>query len=546
MQYKRIKSIFLPGLLLIMAVSGLQGCGAGGAENKMPGFLYVRLQKNPTTLDPALIVDLDGARIAAKLYSCLVTFDENLLPVPDAAECWTVSPDGRSYVFRLKQGNTFFNGRQLTAADVVYSFERVLNPKTKSPRTWVLSRIQGARQFMDGQADHVAGIRQLGPLDVLITLEEPFAPFICFLGLTTASIVPREEVETWGADYGFHGSGAGPFCLERWRHNQFLTLKANKEYGGRKPGLAGICYKIIPEDFTALAEFETGDIDLLPEIMLSAYSRYAGDPAWQPYIKMTPGLNTYYLGLNCRMAPFTDVRVRQAMNFAIDREKMFNTIFEKRGTLASGPLPPLLRGGPSPEPYGYSPARAKKLLAEAGYPDGFSMTIYQTADMENLDICQVIQGYLKQIGIDVSIVQLEWSTFLDTVARGEAQSFWLSWWADYPEGENFLFPLFCSRTWGAGGNRCRFANKDIDGLLYQSVTIPDGEARRAAYRFIEKKIVREAPWVFFWHKSSCSIHRPRVQGYRVSPLASMEKWNEIYLSTPVQQNGNTFGLQQTE
>ncbi|MEI6127565.1 MAG: ABC transporter substrate-binding protein, partial [Pseudomonadota bacterium] len=177
------------------------GCSIKSSE-KISNSLYVRLKRNPTTLDPALIVDLDGARIAAKIYSGLVNFDENLAPAPDIAASWTISSDGLTYIFTLRKGIRFFNGREISAADVVYSFERVLDPHTRSPRTWVLSRIKGARQFLAGEAPQVTGLQVRGPYELAITLEEPFAPFINFLGLTTAYIVLREEVEKWGADFG--------------------------------------------------------------------------------------------------------------------------------------------------------------------------------------------------------------------------------------------------------------------------------------------------------------------------------------------------------
>ncbi len=504
------------------------GCGTKGNE-RIPNHMYVRLKANPVTMDPAMIVDLDSARIAAKLYNGLISFGENLEPVPDIAESWTVSSSGLTYFFRLKRDVKFFNSRLVTAADFKYSFERVLDPQTRSPRTWVLSRIKGSKQFIQGRAEHVTGIRVKSPYELEIELDEPFAPFISLLGLTTAYVVPREEVQHYGADFSFQGRGTGPFVLEQWKHNQFLILKANRKYFGAKPLLAGICYRILPEDFTALVEFEKGDIDLLPEIMTSEYGRYANDPKWKPFIKTAPGLNTYYLGLNCQMPPFNDSRVRRAMNYAIDRRKILARLLEGRGAAARGPLPPLLRGDPLPQGYPYNPDMAKQLLKEAGYPKGFSMTIYQTPDLANLDICQAVQAYLMDIGINARIVQLEWSTFLDAVGKGEAQSFWLSWWADYPDEENFLFPLFHSQNWGPGGNRCRFKDKRVDELISKAVKTADKGQRKALYRLVEKIVIEEAPWVFFWHKYSCSIHQPWVKGYRASALAVMEKWNRLFL-----------------
>jgi peptide/nickel transport system substrate-binding protein len=515
-------------LLLWVGLLLLCGCGEKAGE-RIPDFLYVRLKANPVTMDPAMIVDLDSARIAAKLYNGLISFDEKLTPVPDIARSWTVSSDGLIYNFKLKEEVKFFNGRHVTAEDFKYSFERVLKPETMSPRIWVLSRIKGSRQFREGKAEHVTGIRAKTPHELEIELDETFAPFINLLGLTTAYVVPREQVKKYGVDFAFQGKSTGPFILEQWQHNQILTLTANRNYFGKKPAVSGIIYKILPEDFTALVEFEKGDMDILPEIMASEYSRFANNPEWQPFIKAAPCLNTYYLGLNCQMAPFNDSRVRRAMNFAIDKEKILLKLLESRGIAALGPLPPALRKEPLPQTYHYNPAHAKKLLKEAGYPQGFQMTIYQTSDIENLDICQAVQSYLRDIEIDAQIVQLEWSTFLDVVGKGEAQSFWLSWWADYPDEENFLFPLFHSQNWGPGGNRCRFKDKEVDEQLSEAVRTIDYKKRLKIYHRIEKKIIEEAPWVFFWHKSSCSIHQPWVKGYMPSPLAVMEKWDTISL-----------------
>ena len=515
--------------LVCTGFSLFSGC-SGGQDNRLSNYLYVRLKTGPTTLDPAKIVDLDSARIAAKLYSGLVCFNKNLSPVPDIADTWSISPDGLTYTFKLKKNVRFFNGREVTAADFLYSFERVLNPDTRSPRTWVLSRIKGSKQFAEGTTKHLDGVSIKNRYELEITIDEPFAPFISLLGLTTAYVVPSEAAEHLNPDSAIFKNGTGPFVVDQWKHSQFLMLKANENYFGKKPKLSGIQYRIIPEDFTALIEFEKGGIDLLPEIMLSEYSRYAENPEWQKYIQAAPCLNTYYLGLNCQMPPFNDLRVRKALNFAIDREKMLEILLEGRGTSACGPLPPALRKNAPAYCYSYDPDRARKLLQQAGFPDGFSMTIYQTADTENLDICQAIQSYLKNINIDVRIVQLEWSSFLNKVARGEAQSFWLSWWADYPDAENFLFPLFHSANFGPGGNRSRYKNKAVDGLIMQAVKTSNAVEREISYRAAEKIIIEEAPWIFFWHKSSCSINRPGVTGYSPAPLAVMEKWTNVRIT----------------
>jgi len=509
-------------LMCAAAACWIGGCSEASVERE-PGWIYVRLKKNPATLDPARIVDLDGARIAAKLFRGLVGFDEQLRPCPDLARSWTLSDDGRTYRFELRDDALFSNGRALTAHDVVFSFERVLAPQTRSPRTWVLSRIKGADAFMRGRAERVAGLRALSACSLEIELAAPFAPFISMLGLPTAYVVPHEEVDRLGEDFGHQAGGCGPFVLEEWKHNQHVRLIKNPNWHGPAPLSSGICYRIIPEDFTAMVAFEKGSLDILPDIMSSEYARYSRDPRWRDCVQQAPGLNTYYLGLNCSRAPFEDARVRQALNCAIDRQTMRAAILDGRAEPARGPVPPLLRRKAAPAGYEYDPQRARALLAAAGYPDGFAMRIYQSADSENLDMCQAVQAYLQAVGIRASIVQLEWSTFLAAVAAGEADAFWLSWWADYPDAENFLYPLFHSANLGAGGNRSRYIDARFDRRIEQAVATQDAALRDDLYAQCERMIASQAPWVFFWHKDTCSIHRPELQGYHTVPLPVMEK-----------------------
>ncbi len=497
---------------------------------KNPEFLYLRLNTNPTTLDPALIVDVTGASIAAKIFNGLIKFDHQLNLQPDIAKKWTISSNGTIYTFFLRPGVRFSNGREITAHDFKYSFERVLAPRTRSPRAWVLDRIQGAREYMRGEMNDVSGIQVKGNYRLEIQLEEPFGPFLSLLSLTTAYVVPREEVERWGPDFSFHAVGSGPFILKEWRHGRELCLVANPLYSPLPPGLKGIFYRIIPEELTTMVEFEMENLDII-QIPSAEFRRYINHPKWKPYIIPQEGLNTYYLGLNCQKPPFNDVRVRQAIGLSIDRKKMLTTIFENRGLLAHSPIPPILRKSMPPlqDYYAYNPAKARELLREAGYPEGFSFQIIITALPETLDIVEVIQQYLQNVGIKISITQLEWSSFKDMVSKGKADSFWLSWWADYPDAENFLYPLFHSGNQGAGGNRTFYKNHKVDQLIENAQQASDKAARMRFYHEAEKIIIREAPMILFWHKTDYFLYHPRVHNFMPCPLSTSEKGTDIVL-----------------
>lgn len=514
-------------LLIIVFLSGTS-CRKSD-DGRFPGYLYLRLSSNPTTLDPALITDVIGGNIAAKLFNGLIRFNENLDIVPDIALSWSLSPDQRTYTFHLRQDVRFSNGRKVTAKDVRYSFERVLTPSTRAPLTWVLERIEGADAFLAGKSTSISGIRIENDHTLLLKLDKPFGPFLSLLAMTTAYVVPREEVDRLGQDFGTHPVGSGPYVLTEWKHGQYLMLTENKDYFEGRPKLNGIYYNIIPEDLTAVMEFETGRLDVLL-IPSSEYHRYTTDSAWRDLVYGKPGLNTYYLGLNCTRPPFNDVRVRQAVNMAVDRQKILNTVFEKRGVPAWGPIPPgLWKNGvvaPISDGYRYNPQQAKKLIQEAG-ATGKKIRIYISAEQDVIDIVEVIDEYLKTAGLQPEIVQLDWSALKQAVNEGKPDAFWLSWWADYPDPENFLYPLFHSASVGPGGNRTRCLDPELDRLIETAQRTMDERQRYRLYRQAEDRIIKNAPWVFMWHKADYFVLQPWVKDFKIYPIYSIDKGLDI-------------------
>lgn len=513
-------------LLLLLLIVPF-GCGQVFQEKNI---LRLRLSADPTTLDPALAVDVASGVLTAKIFNGLVRYNEQMEIVPDLAKDWQISDDGLLYTFHLREGVKFSNGQLLTVEDVKYSFERVLDPKTKSPRTWVLDRIKGAKAVIEGKEFEVAGITVVDTVAAIrIELAAPFAPFLDLLTMPAGYIVPKKEVERCGEDFSAHVAGTGPFKLAEWRHGERMLLLANPDYFGDPPKIAGIEYKIIPEDLTALAEFETGRLDVL-RIPSVEQERFLNDPEWKPYLLHQVGLNVYYLGLNCQSPPLDRVKVRQALNYAINKEVILNTILKGEGVVSHGPIPPGLPGSnKGVDPYPYDPDRARELLAEAGLSDGFSMKIYQTSNKEVLNITEVFQAQLKQVGVTTEIVQLEWSAYKEAITKGKADAFYLAWIADYPDAENFLFPLFHSANWGPGGNRSRYKNKAVDLLIEEAQKTLNTKQRLEAYEQLEAMIWAEAPWVFLWHKAEYVVHQPWVKGYRLYPIYNADKGTEVAL-----------------
>ncbi len=511
-------------ILAFVLASLLSGCHKSD-DGRLPGYLYLRLNNNPTTLDPALITDVQGGGIAAKLFNGLVRFNENLDIVPDIAQAWKLSDDQLTYNFRIRYDVTFSNGRKVTAQDVKYSFERVLMPQTKAPLTWVLDKIEGAGDVIAGKAAHVSGIRVVNDQTLAIKLEKPYGPFLSLLAMTTAYVIPREEVERIGQDFGTHPVGTGPYVLHEWKHGQHLILTSREDYFDGRSRLSGIYYRVIPEDLTAVVEFETGRLDVLL-IPSSEYRHFTTDPVWRDLVYGMPGLNSYYLGLNCTRPPFSDIRVRQAVNYGIDRQHILNTVFERRGVLAVGPIPPgLWKNNVLPQAlkgYSYDPQKARELIRQAG-AEGATIKIYISNEPEVLDIVTVIQGYLASIGLKAEITQLDWSAFKQAINEGEPDAFWLSWWADYPDPEDFLYPLFDSGSIGAGGNRTRCQDPELDHLIETAQHTMNERQRYRLYRQADDRIIQNAPWVFMWHRSDYFVIQPWVKDFKIYPLYSIDK-----------------------
>jgi len=313
--------------------------------------------------------------------------------------------------------------------------------------------------------------------------------------------------------------------LKEWRHNNEIILVRNNRYFSAPAKIEGIVYRIIPEDLTAVTEFELGNLDVIT-VPASEYSRYRSSPEWKEYLSSVTGLNIYYLGFNCSRPPFDNVNLRKAVSYAIDREKILKTFYENRGRLAKGPVPDTLRKWHIQFPYSFDPLKAERIIATEGMKDR-TIVFYITSDQEVIDMAEIIQSYLHRVGLRVKIKQLEWSAYKSAINNGEADLFWLSWWADYPDPENFLFPLFHSSNHGASGNRSRYTNKEVDRLIDAGQKARTVSERDRYYGMAEKIITEEAPWVFFCHKTDFTLRQPYLKNYKIYPIYSIDKGTEV-------------------
>ncbi len=494
-----------------------RGTEAGGVLN---GGAYRRpLGNDPATLDPARIGDIYSLSVAQQIFDGLVQFDQTLTIAPALAQFWKASRDGLTWTFTLRKGVKFHHGRDVTAEDVVYSLTRILDPKVKSGAADLFIGIRGARAFREGKAREVSGLTPLDRHTVQVVLEEALAPFVSVLAVGHAKIVPKDIVEQQRDAFGTHPVGTGPFKFVRWDRGKEIVLTANRDYFGGPPALSSLVYRVFPgEQFDAMyEEFRQGNLEDTP-IPMQEYRRAiaGGDHI---YVKR-PTMSVRFYGLNTRVKPLDDRRVRQALIHAIDRDALIEQVVFGRFAPARGILPPGTLGfNPKLKGYAYDPQRARELLAQAGYPGGRGLPpipIWSSVRERVLIEHEQIKKYLEAVGIRAEFhYQTNWPAFSTMLTEGKLPVFLYAWFADVPDPDNFLFKLCYSRS---SRNFMGYSNPVVDDLLLQAKRERDLPRRIELYRRAEQLIVDDAPLIPIWHYTYERLFQPYVRSIEVNGL----------------------------
>jgi len=490
------------------------------ATPKYGGTYRRPLANNPSTLDPALISDTFGFTVAQQIFDGLVQYDGSLTIVPAIAQSWKASRDGLSWTFFLRKGVKFHHGREVVADDVVYSFTRILDPKTKSKAAEVFLKLKGAKEFVEGRSNVISGLRALDPYIVQIDLVEASAPFVASLAIGYAKIVPREVVEELGPSFGSRPVGTGPFKFIQWKKDEEIILEANNDYYAGRALLDRLEYKIFPghQRDAMLAGFEKGELEDT-DIPAAEVERLQNDSRYV-FIRR-PILGVRFLGLTMLQEPLANRLVRQAFIHAIDREELVRSVQKNRFKPGQGVLPPGTYGyDPQFRPYPYDPQLARTLLAKAGYPGGKDLPIFQTwsaaksADIEREH--EAIKKYLADVGIRVEFhYNTNWPTFNSQVYEGKLPIFRYGWVADVPEPENFLYRLFHSQS---RNNMTRYRNERVDRLLDRARSEQAYLKRIELYREAERLIMEDPPIIPLNYYSYERLFQPYVKSVEVSAL----------------------------
>ena len=501
-------------LLTVEAPFAAGGEPAGGGVYRRP------LRAEPSTLDPARVSDIYSRSVSQQIFDGLVQFDQTLTVVPALAQHWKASRDGLTWTFTLRKGVRFHNGREVTADDVVFSLTRLLDPRVKSSAADLFTTIRGALDFREGRTREIAGLSAVDRTTVRVALTETFAPFVALLAIAHAKIVPRDVVESNPDGFGLHPVGTGPFRFGRWERKSEIVLDANRDYFDGAPRLSRVVYRILAGEAwdTAYDQFLAGAFEDAP-VPIAKYAAAIRNPN-HVYVKR-PNITVRFYGINSRWGPLADRRVRQAVVHALDRQALIDEAHHGRYLLARGVLPPGTLGyNPKLTGYAFDPARARELLALAGFPGGQGLPVIpfwaaaKDASVEKEHAR--MKRALETVGVRTEFHYVnDWPSFSRQVKDGKLPVFQYAWYADAPDPDNFLFKLFHSQS---RDNVFGYRNPVVDDLLIRARGESEMQRRVELYRRIEQLVIDDAPIVPVFHYTYERLFQPYVRSVEVNGL----------------------------
>ncbi|HEX2036345.1 MAG TPA: peptide ABC transporter substrate-binding protein [Chloroflexota bacterium] len=509
------------GIPAALGAASLAGCQLNPFQRPVADQVLHTWLYPYQTLDPIHTQGALEAEYVVHIFSGLTGLNEKLEVIPDLAEKWQVSQDGRVYTFTLKKTGRFHDGREVRAADVKYSLERAADPANRSPvAATYLGDIEGLAERLEGKAQEISGLKVRDELTVEITLVEPRVYFPAKLTYPVSFVVDRANVESGGPRWWTRPNGSGPFRVREARPDESLILARHDGYHGPKASLTEVQFAPVPP----LAAYEAGQLDVaLVELADIERVTDKSDPLSRE-LHVRTDLDVQYLGFNVTAKPFDDPQVRQAFNHALDREKIASVTLKKTVVKAEGVLPPGMPGrSQAGKALDFDVSRARQLIAESSYRDvrNFPEIVLSIAGNRTQpppEVNAIVATYKQNLGVDIRVRQFDRNAFLDTTSKRkeQLQMFFFGWLADYADPQNFLDVLFHSRS---NENSCLYNSPDVDRLLERARVERDHGTRMRLYQEAEGLIVRDAPWVPLWHSKRYVLVKPYVHGYSAPTVA---------------------------
>jgi ABC-type transport system substrate-binding protein len=528
-----MKKALTIAMLVLLTVALMTGCQKKAAEApeaepaaseaaegpKSGGVLIFGRSGDSVGLDPARETDGESFYAAEQIFDNLVEFKNGTTEVqPALAKSWDISDDGLEFIFHLEEGVKFHDGTPFNADAVVFSLARQF--KEDHPYYDLGPWKYWGYMDMSNIVDDVVAVDEY---TVKMTLKKREAPFLANLAMDFAAMVSPAAFEKYGEDFKSNPVGTGPFTFVSWKKDDSIIVERNEDYWRQPAYLDRLILRVIPDATARYLALQKGEIDVMDFPSPEDIAEMKADPEIK--VIQQAGLNVGYLALNCEKEPFDNKLVRQAMNYAINKDEIITAVFGDAGTPAKNPLPPTMWSyNDDIEEYPYDPAKAKELLAEAGYPDGFStdlwaMPVSRPYFPDGRKVAEIMQAQLKEVGVEAEIVSYEWGTYLDKTDTGEHSSALLGWTGDNGDPDNFLFVLLSiAAAEVPAGNIAFWKNEEFNDLILQAKETFDRDERTELYEQAQVIFHEEAPWIPVAHSVVTEPMQPYVMDFKLSPV----------------------------
>ncbi|MBI4285254.1 MAG: peptide ABC transporter substrate-binding protein [Chloroflexi bacterium] len=500
---------------LILSQSACQLFGKSGGRQQVLNLYSI----DPVTLDPAIAGEATSHQYIMQIFSGLVRLDDSLKPVPDIAEKWQVSRDGRTYTFTLRKNVRFHSGREVKAQDFAYSWRRAADPATGSlTAATYLGDIVGMKEVLTGRSQQIAGIRVIDDYTLQVTIDTPKVYFLSKLTYPTAFVVDRANVGA-GEDWWARPNGTGPFRLKQWDKNSLIVLEKNPLYYDKPAGLDSVVYQLYSGVPMNLYETSRIDVTGFGTDYIDRVTDEKGP--FRKEMAVYPELSFFYIGFDVTRPPFDDINVRRAFYQAINREKIAILTFRNMVQKAEGILPPGIPAfNKALTGLAHDPETAKRWLAASKYGDAsklppITITTAGLGGGMSQDLEAIVQEWRLNLGVEVTVRQLEPERFTYVLKEERDEMFVSGWIADYPHPQDFLEVLFHT---GADYNFGEYSNPEVDAMLDQAGTEPDTERSLALYQKAEQKIVDDVAVIPLWFGKNYILVKPYVNGYKLNAL----------------------------
>ncbi|WP_173934726.1 ABC transporter substrate-binding protein [Chelativorans sp. Marseille-P2723] len=481
-----------------------------------PNALIIGQIAEPQSLDPHAVTAVNDFRILVNIYDGLTRYKDGTLEVePSLAESWEVSDDGLTYTFKLRSDVTFHDGTSFNAEAVKFNFDRILDEDHPYHDTGPFPLA-----FFFSAVDEVSVIDDL---TVEFRLSEPYAPFLSNLAYPTGLIASPAAIEQHGKDFGRNPSGTGAYKFEEWEANSRVVVTRNEDYWDGPPALEAVIFRPITDANTRIAEMLSGGLDVMVEVPPDSLQQFRSDPSFEVHEQAGP--HVWYVMLNLKEGPFTDLKVRQAANYAVNKTALVENILQGTAEVAAGPIPPAFAWAYNEEvePYPYDPDQARQLLEEAGY-DGQELTFYVAEGgsgmLDPIAMGTAIQADLEAVGLPTRIETYEWNTFLGQVnpgLEGKADMAEMAWMTNDPDTLPFLTLRTEAFPDEGGFNSGYYSNEEVDKLLEEARAATSQERRAELYKQVQEIVHEDAPWIFVANWKQNAITRAEVSGFKLQP-----------------------------